>query len=190
MNGVALVALLVALAVCPSGYAGLAAGSRSEHDGWTVQVSVEPSDLGPIVVSVTQPRRVETHDPHVWLQHELVFENTSDRRITFADTWGWALLGPRGRPMLFVSADRRCAPWRIKPLRTVCILPLNFPVVRAHGRLSRTVRLRKGLPGATLLAAGTYVFRQPLRFRAGREVPAEGAGRSVTISLVYRVAAP
>ncbi|MGH2996439.1 MAG: hypothetical protein ACRDM9_08995 [Gaiellaceae bacterium] len=37
------------------------------------------------------------------------------------------------------------------------------------------------------LAAGTYVFEKPLRFRLGNEIPAEGAGRSVVIRLVYQI---
>ena len=90
--------------------------------------------------------------------------------------------------MLVASSDRRCGYLRVEPLRAVCILPLDFPFLRAQGRLSRTVTLWKGLPGMAPLAAGTYVFRTPLRFQVGREVPGAGAGRSVTIRLVYRVA--
>ncbi|MGH3046711.1 MAG: hypothetical protein ACRDNC_06875 [Gaiellaceae bacterium] len=175
------------LAASPSASAELAAGGRSAGDGWTVQVSVEPSDLGRIVVSVARVRRVQERDRRVWLQHDLVFENTSDRRITFAETRTAAVLGPPGRPML-VASDQACGYYRIKPLRGACLLYLDFPTVRPHGSVSRTVTLWKGLPGMRPLAAGAYVFRKPLRFQVGREVPAKGSGRTVTIELVYRVA--
>jgi hypothetical protein len=181
-------AALFALAVAPSALGEVAAGTRSAGDGWTVHVSVRPSDLGPIVVSAGRVRRVLESGSPAWLQHELVFENRSDRRITFADTWTADVLGRSGRPMLVASSDWRCGYYRVKPLRAACRLPLDFPIIRARGRLSRTVTLWKGLPGTAPLAAGTYFFRTPLRFQFGREVPEEGAGRSVTIRLVYRVA--
>ena len=176
------------LVASPSASAELAAGSHSAGDGWTVQVSVEPSDLGPIVVSVARVRPVQERGSHAWLQHELLFENTGDRRITFADTRTAAVLGPPGRPML-VASDSGCGYYRVKPLRGACPMYLDFPSVKPHDSISRTVTLWKGLRGMTPLATGTYVFRKLLRFQAGREVPEEGAGRAVTIELVYRVAA-
>jgi hypothetical protein len=188
MKGAFVLAALLALAASPSAFGEVAAGARSAGDGWTVHVSVRPSDPGPVVVSVARVRRVRESGSLAWLQHELVFQNRSGRRITFADTWTAAVLGRSGRPMLVASSDRRCGYFRVNPLRGFCILPLDFPFLRAQGRLSRTVTLWKGLPGMAPLAAGTYVFRTPLRFQFGREVPEEGAGRSVTIRLVYRVA--
>jgi hypothetical protein len=37
------------------------------------------------------------------------------------------------------------------------------------------------------LEPGTYVFRQPLRYRVGRKPPAAGEGRRATLRIVYRV---
>ncbi|MGH3035517.1 MAG: hypothetical protein ACRDON_13320 [Gaiellaceae bacterium] len=152
-----------------------------------MQVSVKPSDLGPIVISVGS-RHVRESDSHTWLQHDLVFENRGDRAVTFADTRTAAVLGPAGRPML-VAADEGCGYYRVKPLRGACLLYLDFITVRPHGSVSRTITLWKGLRGMSPLGAGTFVFRKPMRFQVGREVPEEGTGRTVTIKVVYRVAA-
>jgi hypothetical protein len=176
---------VLALAVCPAAVAEPAAGVRSAGDGWAVQVSVEPSDLGPIVVSVGS-RRVDGFGSHVWLQHELVFENTGDRTITFADTRTAAVLGPRGRPML-VASDEGCGYWRVDPLRGACLAYLDLITVKPHRSVSRTIKLWKGLRGTKPLRAGTFVFRKPMRFQVGRSVPEVGTGRTGTIKLVYRV---
>jgi hypothetical protein len=187
VRGALTVATVLALVACPSALAEPAAGSRSAGDGWAVHVSVEPSDLGRIVVSVGS-RRVGGFGPHIWLQHDLVFENTGDRTVTFADTRTAAVLGPAGRPML-VASDTGCGYSRVKPLLGACRLNLDFPTVRPHRSVSRTITLWRGLRGMKPLRAGTFVFRKPLRFHVGRSVPEVGTGRTVTIQLVYRVAA-
>jgi hypothetical protein len=179
--------VLLALAVCPSALAELAAGSRSAGDGWTVQVSVARSDLGPVVVSVRRVRRVRESDSRMWLQHDLVFKNASDRTVTFADTRTAAVLGPVGRPML-VASDEGCGYYRVKPLRGACLAYLDFITVKPHGSASRTITLWKGLPGMKPRSVGTYVFRKPMRFQVGRAVPADGTGHTATIRLVYRLA--
>jgi hypothetical protein len=181
------VAAVLALVACPAAFSEPAAGIRSASDGWAVQVSVEPSDLGPIVVSVGS-RRLDGLASHVWLQHELVFENTGDRTVTFADTRTAAVLGPRGRPML-VASDEGCGYHRVRPLRGACRLYLDFPTVKPHRTISRTVTLWRGLRGMKPLRAGTFVFRKPMRFQVGRSVPRVGTGRSVTVKLVYKITA-
>lgn len=183
----ALVVTVLALAVCPAASAEPAEGTRSAGEGWAVHVSVKPANLGPIVVSVGA-RRVDGFGSHVWLQHELVFENTGDRTVIFADTRTAAVLGPRGRPML-VASDEGCGWYRMKPLRGWCLANLDFITVRPHRSVSRTITLWKGLRGMKPLAAGTFVFRKPMRFQVGRSVPEVGTGRTATIRLVYRVAA-
>ena len=152
-----------------------------------MSVSVRPSDLGPIVVSVARVRRASESDSRAWLQHELVFENTSDRPVSFADTRTAAVLGSRGRPML-VGADEGCGYHRVNPLRGVCLLYLDLLTIDPHGSASRTITLWTGLRGLKPLVAGRYVFRKPMRFQAGREVPAGGTGRTVRLELTYRVA--
>jgi hypothetical protein len=64
---------------------------------------------------------------------------------------------------------------------------LDIPTVGPHRALTRTVTLWKDLRGMEPLKAGTYVFRKTLRFKAGNKPPAEGAGRTATLRLVYRV---
>jgi hypothetical protein len=177
--------VVLALVVCPVAFGEPAAGIRSAGDGWAVQVSVEPTDLGPIVVSVGS-RRVSGFGSHVWLQHDLVYENTGDRTVTFADTRAAAVLGPAGRPML-VASDEGCAYYRVRPLRGACLLNLDFPTVKPHRTISRTVTLWRGLRGMKPLRAGTFVFRKPLRFQVGRSAPDVGTGRSVAIKLVYKI---
>ena len=157
------------------------------HDGWTVEVSVEPFDLGPIRVSVGSIRRVRPNDSRAWVQHDLVFTNTGHRPVTFADSRSGALLGPRGNPLL-LAADQGCgyAPHDGR-IELACLLYLDIPTVEPQGALTRTVTLWKDLRGMEPLKAGTYVFRKTLRFKAGHKPPAEGAGRMATLRVVYRV---
>ena len=157
------------------------------RDGWIVEVSFESSDLGPITVSVGPIRRVRPNDSRAWLQHDLVFENTGSRPVTFADSRRGAMLGPRGNPLL-LAADQGCgyAPHDGR-IELACLLYLDIPTVEPQGALTRTVTLWKDLRGMEPLKAGTYVFRKTLRFKAGHKPPAEGAGRTATLRLVYRV---
>jgi hypothetical protein len=78
MGRVLAVVTLFALAVCPSAYAEPAAGTYSAGDGWIVHVSIEPSELGPIAVSVGRMRPAPENDGHPWLQHDIVLENTGE----------------------------------------------------------------------------------------------------------------
>jgi hypothetical protein len=178
--------MLVALAVCPAAFGEPAEGSRSAGDGWSVRVSVEPSDLGPISVSVG-PLRPATGWGRQWLEHELVLTNTGNRRVTLADTWTVDKLGPRGRPMLLAEADGRCGYRAVRPLRAACILPLIFVDIQPGRSVTRVTTLWKGVRRMAPLEPGTYVFRQPLRFRLGKYPPAPGEGRTGAIELVYRV---
>jgi hypothetical protein len=157
------------------------------QDGWTIEVSFESSDLGPITVSVGPMRRVRPNDSRAWVEHDLVFANTGDRPVTFADSRRGALLGPRGNPLL-LAADQGCgyAPHDGR-IELACLMYLDIPTVEPQSALTRTVTLWKDLPGMEPLKAGTYVFRKTLRFKDGHKPPAEGAGRTATLRLVYRV---
>jgi hypothetical protein len=156
------------------------------HDGWTVEVSFESSDLGPITVSVGPIRRVGPNDSRAWVQHDLVFANTGDRPVTFADSRTGARL-PRGHARL-LAADHGCGyALHEGRIEFACLMYLDIPTVGPYSALTRTVTLWKGLRGMEPLRAGTYVFRKTLRFKAGHNPPAEGAGRTATLRLVYRV---
>ena len=132
-------------------------------------------------------RRAPTNDSHAWLQHDLVFINTSDRPVTFADSRRGALLGPHGNPLL-LAADQGCgyAPHG-RRLELACLMYLDIPTVEPHSALTRTVTLWKGLRGMEPLEPGTYVFRKEVRFQVGQKPPAEGAGRTATLRIVYQV---
>lgn len=186
MKTVSAAIVCLALIVCPSASAGLAAGSRSAGDGWVVHVSVVPADLGPLTVSVGPARPAPQGCAHPWLQHDIVFENTGDRRVTFADTRAAAVLGPAGRPVLLAS-DPGCSYSRVRPIRAACLAYLDFPTVKPHGSVTRTITLWKGLRGMKSLRPGTYVFRKPIRFDVGRHVPPAGTGRSAILEITYRI---
>lgn len=180
-----LAAVLAVIAPAPAS-AELAIGSRSGEEGWIVTVSAKAVGLGPVEVSAGAVRPV-TGWGHQWVEHELMLTNTGNREVSFADTWTAAVLGTRGHPVLLAEADGRCGYRAVRPLRAACILPLIFVDVRPRKSVTRTVTLWKGLRRMEPLKAGTYVFRQPLRYRLGKYPPAEGDGRTGTIKLVYRI---
>jgi hypothetical protein len=179
---------VLALAAPGSAAAELAIGSRSAEDGWLVTVSVRTRGLGPVEVSAG-PFRPATGWGGQWLEHDLVLANTGEREVSFADTWRAEVLGRRGRPMLIAVADWRCGYRAVRPVRAACVLPLDFVDLRPGRSTPRTVTLWNGLRRMAPLETGTYVFRQPLRFRLGKYPPAEGEGRRAAIKLVYRVEA-
>lgn len=179
--------VLLALTACPSASAELALGSRSAGDGWVLGVSVEPSALGPIGVSVGAIRKAPVTDARAWLQHDLVLENRGGRPVTFADTRTGAFLGPDGRRVL-LAADQGCG-YGINERRIelACLLYLDLLTLEPREAVTRTVTLWKGLRGVKPLEPGTYVFRKKVRFRSGRMPPSAGTGRTAILRIVYRV---
>jgi hypothetical protein len=180
--------VLIALSAPASAAAELAIGSRSGGEGWIVTVSVKTVGLGPVEASVGLFTPAEGWGRQ-WLEHDLVLTNTGNRQVTFADTWTAAMLGPRRHPVLLAEADGRCGYRAVRPLRAACVLPLIFVDIKPGRLQTRVATLWKGLRRMNPLRAGTYVFRQPLRFRFGRTPPAAGTGRRGAIELVYRVEA-
>jgi hypothetical protein len=162
-------------------------------DGLIVKVSVEPSNLWPIVVSVGPARSAPRNDARPWVQHELVFENTGDRPVRFADTRTSAFIGPSGHRRRLLAADEGCGyGWETRTSRIearVCLLYLDEFEVRPHASVSRTVTLFKELRGMEPLTAGTYIFERAIRFRVGHEIPDEGTGRTAVLRLVYEIEA-
>jgi hypothetical protein len=150
-----------------------------------VRVSVEPSDLGPLVVSVGPTRRLGPNS-RAWAEHDLVFTNEGNRPVTFAPSGPGRQLDPRGRPRLLVS-NEACA-YVDRRMNLACLMYLDIPTVKAHSALTRTVRLWKGLRGMAPLEPGTYVFPMEVRF-IGQKSPAEGAERTAAFRIVYQVEA-
>jgi hypothetical protein len=157
----------------------------------TVKVSVEPSNLWPIVVSVGPARAAPRNDARPWVQHELVFENTGARPVQFADTRTSAFIGPSGHRRRLLAADEGCgygAETRTSRIEAgVCLLYLDAFAVKPHASITRTVTLFKELRGMEPLTAGTYIFKRVIRFRVGHETPDEGTGRTAVLRLVYEI---
>jgi hypothetical protein len=159
-------------------------------DGWRITLSVRPSVVTPLVFSAGPVRAASRNEARVWVQHELVLENRSDRRLQFADTDTSAFIGARGTRRL-IAADGNCgyAPQQGKwPLEVgVCLLSLDTFAIEPHGTVSRTITLFKGLRGMLPLTPGTYRFKKVFRFQVGDKAPAEGDGRSVVVSIDYQL---
>lgn len=183
-----------ALAACARG--GAPDGLRAKVDAvgrWAVTVSVEPEHVGPITVSVGAVRRSLPNDAGPWLEHNIVFSNTSDRLFRFADTRTSAFIGPPGDRRRLLAADEGCGYVPGAPDSRLeagaCRLYLDAFVVRPQPSVSRTVTLFKGLPGMKALTARRYTFEKLIRFGAGREIPDERTGRAATLRLVYDIRA-
>jgi hypothetical protein len=159
-------------------------------DGWRIDVTIEPSAVGPIRVSVGRARRARANDARPWFRHELVLENRGPRTVTFADTRTSAIIGPPERRAL-LAADEGCGYALATPTSPIepgaCALYLDILTLRPQRAARRTVTLFKGLRGLDRLAPGTYVFRKPIRFQAGRKPPKHGAGRTAVLRIVYEL---
>ena len=156
--------------------------------GWRVSVSVEPTRLGPLVVSVGPVRPAAGNAAGAWVQHEVLFTNRGDRPLQFADIGFTGLLPPR-RPVL-IAGDQRCGPTPSRPLTFTCRLYIDAPVIAPHSSESRTITLYKGLRGLRPPASGTYVLRTPIRFKIGREIPGKGEGRRAVLRITYEIESP
>jgi hypothetical protein len=157
---------------------------------WTVTVAVHAPAAGPLMLLTGPLRPAPASDARPWLRHTLVFRNTGDRPITFADTRRSAFLRAAGATRL-IAADDGCGyarSGRRGPVEAgACLLYLDAFTVPTGGSVTRTVTLFRGLHGMGPLRAGTYVFAKMLRFAVGRRPPADGAGSTVAVRLVYRV---
>jgi hypothetical protein len=157
---------------------------------WRIRVAVRPSRLGPIVVAARDLVRAKPTSFHPWIQHDLVFRNTGNRPVTFADTRSSKLIGEAAHNRLLV-ADQGCGYSRDRPQAAVragaCLAYLDLLTVEPHASAERSITLFKGLPGMDRLVAGTYVFRRLVRFQAGSRQPGEG-GRLGVVRVVYEIA--
>jgi hypothetical protein len=155
---------------------------------WSIEVTLASPGTGPITVATRglRPAKVQV-DSRPWMQHELVFRNTGDEPVTFADTRSAKLLGD---PPRLVAGDEGCGWASVTPESGVtgaCLMYLDPFTVRPHTTVTRTVTLYKELRGMKPLLPGTYVFRRPIRFRNGTAMPEQGEGTSVVLKLRYVV---
>jgi hypothetical protein len=153
-------------------------------DGWQVEVSVTPQQVGPIAISVGPAEAAPANDAHPWFQHDLMFENTGDRGVTFADTRTSRFIGPGGRHRLIV-ADKGCG-YGIDPSGRArpgtCLLYLDAFTVEPGRSETRPVTTFEGLPGMAPLRSGTYVFPRKIEFHV-----AGGAPIRATLRISYRL---
>jgi hypothetical protein len=184
--------IVLGLVVCiASGCAPLVErlGEGAPGGRWSVEVSVQSPGLGPIHVSVGRLRPAPVNDAEPWLQHELIFENRSDRPVRFGDTRTSAFLGS-SRQHVLLAADDGCGYVRKTPSALVepgaCLTYLDAFVVESHASVRRTITLFKELPGMDELTAGTYVFKRPVLFDYGRAQP-DGSGTHALLKLVYEI---
>jgi hypothetical protein len=153
-------------------------------DGWNVEVSVTPQRVGPIAITVGPVEPAPANDAHPWFQHDLVFENTGDRRVTFADTRTSRFIGPPGSHRL-IAADTGCgygsAPGgRARP--GTCLLYLDTFTVQPGRSETRQVTTFEGLPGMDPLRSGTYVFPRTIEFHVAGDAPIRA-----TLHISYRI---
>jgi hypothetical protein len=165
-----------------------ATGRAVALEGWRVSVSVEPTRLGPLVVSVGLVRPAAANAAGAWVQHEVLFANRGDRPVQFADI-GFAGLLPQRRPVL-IAGDQRCGPTPSRPITFACRLYIDALAIAPHSSESRTITLYKGLRGLRPAASGTYFLKTPIRFMIGREIPEEGTGLSAVLRIEYEIESP
>lgn len=172
-----------------------APGSRAAQQAlsigrWEVGVTVKPSRLGPIVFAARNLVPAKRTGSKPWIRHALVFRNTSDRPVTFADTRSSAFIGDAGQRRL-LAADERCGYSLDSPKAPAqagaCHSYLDLLTVKPHTTAERTITLFRALRGMDRLVSGTYVFRHPVRFQFRNRMPDEREGRSGILRLAYEV---
>jgi hypothetical protein len=157
---------------------------------WRVRVTVRPSRLGPIAFAAKNLAPTKRTNSHPWIEHDLVFRNTGDRPVTFDDTRSSTFIGKAGHARL-LAADEGCGYALNYPGAPAtagsCAAYLDLLTVKPHTSAKRSVTVFEGLRGMDPLVAGTYVFRRPVRFQFGGQLPSDGEGRSGVVRLVYEV---
>jgi hypothetical protein len=159
---------------------------------WRLGVTVTPSRLGPISFAAKDLARAKRTNSDPWIEHDLVFRNSGDRTVTFADTRSSRFLG-EGSDSRVLAADQGCGyalnSRKAPATAGACLSYLDLLRVEPDASAKRSITLFKGLRGMDRLAAGTYVFRRPVRFQFGQRMPGEAEGRSAIVRLVYEVEA-
>lgn len=159
---------------------------------WRVRLTVRPSRIGPIVFAARNLASAKRTNSDPWIEHDLLFRNTGNRPVTFADTRSSEFIGRPGKPQL-LAADEGCGYARNSPTAPAragaCLTYLDLLTVKPHATVKRSVTLYEGLPGMGQPVPGTYVFRRPVRFQPGSEIPGESEGRSGVVRLTYQLEA-
>lgn len=138
-----------------------------DHDGWRVTVSVQPSRIGQLAISVSSVRSMTTSDAHPWVQHDVIFENLGENPIQFEDTRSSAFLPNEDRPIL-LAADQGCGYGKSSPTSPIeaglCQDYLDDFTVLPQRSDVRTITLFKEQPGMAEMREGMYVFDKTIQF--------------------------
>jgi len=163
-------------------------GATRAFGEWRVSVSVTPTEIGSIGFSVGPLRDASRHGGKFgWIAHAFVVTNTGTRTVHLTDTGTSTFLGPPDRALLV--AELGCGFSFHGPDGSVnagvCLTSWSGHTLQPGDSLSWKISIFKGLPGMSPLAAGTYVFEQPLNYGG-----ADGRGiNHVTLDVTYTIAA-
>jgi hypothetical protein len=165
-----LLALAIAAAGCGSDAAG-DEGAEAASTEWTAQVSVEPTEVGPLEVSVGEVSKPRGARPGgSTIHHELTFENAGEREISFENQRSSRFVG-EGTGLLV--ADNGCGYAIDGPGSPIevggCRSNLDLIELEPGETESRDVSLFRGLRGMDELEPGEYVFEHPVSFAVGGE---------------------
>ena len=165
----------------PGPPSGPALGS---FDGWTVSVSIEPTQAESLSFSVGPARASSGHG---WVQHSFTVTNVGNRTLYPQDDRTSVFLGPPARSL--IAADWRCGYGYASPTSPVSVGACDSSLIayklQPGKSLSRDITLYKDLRGMSPLTAGTYVFHQPFTYSIERT-----AGFKDLILLVTYTIAP
>jgi hypothetical protein len=155
-------------------------------DGWTVGVSVTPSEFGPLRISVGDVTAAPRTESNGWLQHDFVLENTGSRTLDFDDTRISVFLGPPPRSL--IAADTGCgygASSKTAPVEAgACLSYLDAITLEPGRSVTRQISLWKELNGMPALSPGTYTFTKVLRYRSAGQ---PGSEIEVTVHITYSI---
>jgi hypothetical protein len=154
---------------------------------WTIQVSVQPTRVRQLTVSVGPARGAPRNEAHPWIQHGLVLENVGHRPLLLMGVRSpAAFIGPAGHRRRLLATAGLCGyvpEGSSSKLEIACRLVLDVTDLKPGAKHRGTVTLFKELRGMEPLVDGTFTF--DFRFRIGRPSRPEAKGRAVALKLVY-----
>ena len=132
-------------------------------EGWLVEVSVSPSRVGPLSVSLGELEADLDPDDPKWLSHIVTFVNVAEEVVRLEEVRASTFLRRDRDPVLLV-ADAGCG-WVLprggKPVKPgVCFGDLVIAHLETGESFDQAVFLNKDLPGMEQLVEGTYVFHK------------------------------